>query len=121
MASSSASSSATPDFSLALSHTLSVLSYTLEGQVSITDGGPGPESEGQGHQCCDCVIWREGRESSRRSLETLGSGSLLFCSQEALIQDKWRDALEKPGIADRTCAVVVDEAHCISKWYVLPN
>ena len=50
--------------------------------------------------------------------ETLDKASLVFCSPEALIQDKWRDVLEKPSLSERVCAVVVDEAHCVSKWYV---
>lgn len=63
---------------------------------------------------------REGKVAANllASEHTLGDASLIFCSPEALIQDKWRDALEKPGLSDRVCAVVVDEAHCVSKWYV---
>ena len=51
--------------------------------------------------------------------ETLGSASLLFCSPEALVQNKWRDVLDNASVSERVCAVVVDEAHCVSKWYVL--
>lgn len=63
---------------------------------------------------------REGKvdESSLASASNLESASLVFCSPEALIQDKWRDLLEKPALAERICAVVVDEAHCVSKWYI---
>lgn len=50
------------------------------------------------------------------SEDTLNTASLVFCSPEALIHDKWRDALEKPSFSERVCAVVVDEAHCVSKW-----
>ena len=49
---------------------------------------------------------------------TLRTASLIFCSSEALISPKCPVALEKPNISDRVCAVAVDEAHCISKWYV---
>ena len=52
------------------------------------------------------------------SESTLRTASLIFCSPEALISPKWQVALEKPNISDRVCAVAVDEAHCISKWYV---
>ena len=63
---------------------------------------------------------REGRVASEfcASEDTLDNLSLLFCSPEALLQDRWLDALEKPCFSDRVRAVVVDEAHCISKWYV---
>ncbi len=63
---------------------------------------------------------REGRiaQALLANEDTLDSSSLIFSSPEALIQDKdkWRDALEKPNITERVCAVVVDKAHCVSKW-----
>ena len=43
--------------------------------------------------------------------------SLLFCSPEALVSSKWRELLQQSGIHDRVVAVIVDEAHCVSKWY----
>ena len=52
------------------------------------------------------------------SESTLRTASYIICSPEALISPKWRVALEKPNISDRVCAAAVDEAHCISKWYV---
>ena len=55
-------------------------------------------------------------ESLLATEETLMSASLAFCSPEPLVQDKWRDILEKPSLSDRVCAIVVDECHCISKW-----
>ena len=55
-------------------------------------------------------------ESLLATEETLMSASLEFCSPESLVQDKWRDILEKPSLSDRVCAIVVDECHCISKW-----
>ena len=52
-----------------------------------------------------------------RATETsLSSASLIFSSPEALIHTKWREALENPVVSHRVCAVVVDEAHCVSKW-----
>lgn len=42
--------------------------------------------------------------------------SLLFCAPEALVQPKWRSALKSTHVAERVVAVVVDEAHCVSKW-----
>lgn len=51
---------------------------------------------------------------------SLSTASLVFCSPEALAQDKWKDILEKPGFSERVQAIAVDEAHCVSKWYVVP-
>ena len=44
------------------------------------------------------------------------SDSLLYCAPEALMQSKWRDVLRKHAVSSRIVAVVVDEAHCVSKW-----
>ena len=43
------------------------------------------------------------------------SASLVFSSPEALADTKWRKTLESPLMSSRVCAVVVDEAHCVSK------
>ena len=48
--------------------------------------------------------------------DDIGKCSLLFCAPEALVGSKWREAVEKPVISERIVAVVVDEAHCVSKW-----
>ena len=45
--------------------------------------------------------------------------SFLFGSPEAIITFKWRDAMDCRDVAQRIIAVVIDEAHCVSKWYVL--
>ena len=42
--------------------------------------------------------------------------SLLFCAPEALALSKWRTALTNPAVFERIVAVVIDEAHCVSKW-----
>ena len=42
--------------------------------------------------------------------------SFLFGSPEALISSKWREQIDTPMVADRIIAVVIDEAHCVSKW-----
>ena len=47
---------------------------------------------------------------------SLTTDSLLFCAPEALVLPKWRDVLEKPTVSERIVAVVIDEAHCVSKW-----
>ena len=41
---------------------------------------------------------------------------LFFCAPEALVTTKWRDAFERSEFSSRIVAVVVDEAHCLSKW-----
>ena len=46
----------------------------------------------------------------------LSSASLLFCAPEALIVSRWREEIEMPSVSGRIVAVVVDEAHCVSKW-----
>jgi len=48
--------------------------------------------------------------------DDLGKCSLLFCAPEALVGSRWREAVEDPLISGRIVAVVVDEAHCVSKW-----
>ena len=48
--------------------------------------------------------------------EELATCSLLFCAPEVVVSSTWRETLEKPVIADRIVAVVVDEAYCVSKW-----
>ena len=48
----------------------------------------------------------------------LYTSSFLFGSPEALITSKWRDAMDCRDVAQRIIAVVIDEAHCVSKWYV---
>ena len=46
----------------------------------------------------------------------LRTDSLLFCAPEAMVVSRWREALDDPAFSERIMAVVVDEAHCISKW-----
>lgn len=47
---------------------------------------------------------------------SLSSDSLLFCTPEALVRSKWRDAIGDPVVSGRIVALVIDEAHCVSKW-----
>ena len=58
--------------------------------------------------------------ATSKGLETLGMFSLLFASPEAVIGDtKWRENLMTYPLSERIVALAVDEAHCISKWYIL--
>ena len=46
-----------------------------------------------------------------------GKYSFVFSAPEAVVScEKWRERLTKPPLHDRMVAVVVDEAHCVSKW-----
>ena len=62
---------------------------------------------------------RDSRVIDREFLATeknMGSASFIFSSPEALLHTKWREAVEDPLVSNRVRAVVVDEAHCVSKW-----
>ena len=48
--------------------------------------------------------------------DDLIGNSHLFCAPEALVAGRWRDAIENPEVSSRVVAIVVDEAHCVSKW-----
>ena len=48
--------------------------------------------------------------------EDLEKSSFLFCAP--IVCGRWREALKKPKLSGRVVAVVIDEAHCVSKWYV---
>ena len=48
-------------------------------------------------------------------------GRLLFCAPEAIDVSKWRDAIAKPDFSSRVVAIVIDEAHCVSKWYAVSH
>ena len=51
--------------------------------------------------------------------DDIRDGRLLFCAPEAIDVSKWRDAIAKPEFSSRVVAIVVDEAHCVSKWYAI--
>ena len=48
--------------------------------------------------------------------QSLATDRLFYCAPEALVTSRWRCAFDKPGFSNRIMAVVVDEAHCVSKW-----
>ena len=49
-----------------------------------------------------------------------GSFRVLLSAPEAIVgSDKWREVLLNPCVGERVVAVTVDEAHCVSKWFVL--
>lgn len=48
-----------------------------------------------------------------------GDVQLLYMSPETLLTNKeWRDVLESPIVQDSLVGLIVDEAHCVKKWYV---
>ena len=62
---------------------------------------------------------KEGSIVDRDFLATeknLRSASLVFSSPEALAHTHWKEILESPEVSNRVCSMVVDEAHCVSKW-----
>ena len=46
----------------------------------------------------------------------LVTARLLFGAPEAVLGSRWRAEIEAPDVCSRIVAVVVDEAHCVSKW-----
>ena len=51
-----------------------------------------------------------------------GKFSLLFAAPEALIGvQAWREMMLSSPLCDQLVAIAVDEAHCVSKWYVGVN
>ena len=66
---------------------------------------------------CSIVTSSDGTENHLLTTQSsLLSDSLLFCTPEALVRSKWRCCIEEPNISERTVALVIDEAHCVSKW-----
>lgn len=49
----------------------------------------------------------------------LADASYLFSAPEAILGSRWREALQSCAVRERIIAVAIDEAHCVSKWYVL--
>ena len=47
---------------------------------------------------------------------SLTTDSLLFSTPESLLGSRWRQQLEKVSVSERVVALMVDEAHCVSKW-----
>jgi len=50
--------------------------------------------------------------------DDIHQSSLLYCAPEAIDTSKWRDVIASPDVSSRVVAVVVDEAHRVSKLYV---
>ena len=46
----------------------------------------------------------------------LSSDSLFFCTPDASLKSKWRYAIEDVKVSERIVALIIDEAHFVSKW-----
>ena len=63
------------------------------------------------HDICDKSFL-----ATDKDLQTPG---MLFASPEAVIgATRWRERLMTYPLSERIVALAIDEAHCISKWYV---
>lgn len=48
-----------------------------------------------------------------------GKYQIVYMSPEALLTDmRWRDMLLSPTYINNLVGLIVDEAHCVKKWYV---
>ena len=48
-----------------------------------------------------------------------GKYQLIFTSPESLLcNETWRDMLQSPIFQENLVALVIDKAHCVTKWYV---
>ena len=62
--------------------------------------------------------------SSSVSKDNIGTGeclcrdNLFFCAPEAVTTTNWRDVLQREQLSSRIVALSVDEAHCVSKWWL---
>ena len=51
--------------------------------------------------------------------EDLKTCRLLFTSPEAILCSAWRESVQSKDVTERVVAVAIDEAHCVSKWWVI--
>ena len=68
------------------------------------------------------AIMSSGSKADKEFLATdddICDARVLFCAPEAIDVLKWRDAIAKAEFSSRVVAIVVDEAHCVSKWYAI--
>ena len=57
--------------------------------------------------------------ASSKMLSVPGKFSLLFSSPETIVgSQEWREKYTEFPLNERIVAIAVDEAHCVSKWYV---
>ena len=49
-----------------------------------------------------------------------GQVRIIFTTPELLLTDaEWSDVFQSPSVVHCLVAVVVDEAHCVKKWWVI--
>ena len=58
-------------------------------------------------------------DSDKKASVCEGAYQLVLFSPEALISNRrWRQMLREQPYASRLVALVIDEAHCVKKWYI---
>ena len=71
------------------------------------------------HNVSAVKVTRE--EDSKKHYEGVISGKfqIVYISPEMIIgTNKWRSTLQEEKYQSRLCGIIVDEAHCVKKWYV---
>ena len=70
---------------------------------------------------CGISVTKE--NDNRANYEQILSGQyqVVYMSPEMAIgTQKWRSAMQNDKFSSRLCGLIIDEAHCVRKWLVLP-
>ena len=62
--------------------------------------------------------YRLGKHFVMNLMVSLSVGLLVFMSPEAATTKPWRELFKSPMFRKHLVLLAVDEAHCISEWYV---
>jgi len=87
---------------------------------------PSNDSQTTAESVCEIHLWGKGgfpASGVDKDLiakeEDLGNSSVLFCTPESIVRSQWQEALEKLELSTTVVAVRIDEAHSVSKWWVV--
>ena len=73
----------------------------------------------KGSVYCSVVTSSDGIDKDFLATDrSLSTDSLPFFAPEALVQSKWRYCIDDAEVSQGMLALVVDEAHCVSRWQV---